>query len=223
MPGSGTFTIVVLISGSGTNLQALIDAVRAGRLPARIAAVISNRPGAWGLERARRAGIDAVALDHTRYASRERFDAALQDTIDRYEPDLVVLAGFMRILTDPFVARYAGRMINIHPSLLPSHRGLHTHQRALEAGDRMHGVSVHYVTPELDGGPVIAQARVPVLPDDHADALARRVQLREHRLYPEVVGWIARGRLRLEDGVPVLDGRPLRRPLILDDQSEALP
>ncbi|HYW03902.1 MAG TPA: phosphoribosylglycinamide formyltransferase [Gammaproteobacteria bacterium] len=222
MPGPRTFTMVVLISGSGTNLQALIDAVRNGRIPARIAAVISNRPDAWGLERARRAGIDAIALDHARFASREGFDAALQDAVDRYRPDLVVLAGFMRILTDAFVRRYAGRMINIHPSLLPAHRGLHTHQRALEGGDRVHGVSVHYVTPELDGGPVIAQARVPVLPGDDAGALARRVQAREHRLYPEVVDWIARGRLRLEGGTPVLDGRPLRQPVILDGESEAL-
>lgn len=216
------FTVVVLISGNGTNLQALIEAVHDGRVPGRIAAVISNRPRAYGLERAARAGIDAVTVDHTAFPTRDGFDAALRAAIDRYRPDLVVLAGFMRILTDAFVRHYAGRMINIHPSLLPAHRGLRTHQRVLDAGDAMHGVSVHYVTPELDGGPVIAQARVPVAPGDTADTLARRTQRQEHRLYPEVVAWIARGRLRLSGGTPMLDGKPLREPVVLQPDGEAL-
>lgn len=201
--------MVVLISGSGSNLQALLDGQQSGRLPIDIRAVISNRPDAYGLERARRAGVAAEVLDHKPFDSREAFDAALRERIDRHAPALVVLAGFMRILTPDFAGHYEGRMLNIHPSLLPKYQGLHTHRRALEAGEREHGVTVHFVTAELDGGPPVIQARVPVLPDDDAERLARRVQAQEHRIYPMAVDWFARGRLRMVDGCARLDGQPL--------------
>jgi phosphoribosylglycinamide formyltransferase-1 len=204
--------VVVLISGSGTNLQALIDGAAAGA-PFRVCGVISNRPAVRGLERAAAARIPTGVVDHTLFADRERFDAALAEAIDAFAPGLIVLAGFMRILTSGFVRRYTGRMINIHPSLLPAFQGLHTHRRALEAGVREHGASVHYVTDELDGGPVIAQARVPVLPDDDAATLAARVLEQEHRLLPQVVEWIAGGRLRLQDDLVLFDGRVLKRPI----------
>ena len=209
--------IVVLVSGSGSNLQALIDAVAEGRIRGRIAAVLSNNPQAYGLERARRAGIPTEVVDHRDFPSREAFDRALAERIDRYRPDLVILAGFMRILTPDFVRHYQGRMLNIHPSLLPKYRGLDTHARALAAGEREHGVSVHFVTPELDGGPVIAQARVPVLPDDTPETLAARVLEREHRLYPLVTSWYTAGRLALDDDRVLFDGRPLDAPLQLDE------
>ena len=192
------FRIAVLISGGGTNLQALIDAIHAGSIPATITRVISNRPGAGGLERAARAGIAAEVIDHQTFSSRADYDRALAGRLDDVQPDLVVLAGFMRILGDAFVDRFPGRLINIHPSLLPAYRGLRTHERALEAGEHRHGCSVHYVIPELDAGPVIAQAAVAIQPDDTADTLARRVQSMEHRLYPEVVRWIAEGRVALD-------------------------
>ena len=209
--------VVVLISGGGSNLQALIDAAGGRYLPIRIRAVISNDPRAFGLERARRAGIDALALDHRAFPSREAFDTALADLIDGYQPGLVVLAGFMRILTSAFVARYRGRMFNIHPSLLPKVRGLHTHQRALDAGEREHGATVHFVTDQLDGGPLVLQARVPVEPGDDAERLAGRVLAQEHRIYPQVVRWFAQGRLRLdEEGRPSLDGEVLTEPLRLE-------
>lgn len=213
--------VVVLISGTGTNLQALIDAIAAGEVRARIAAVISNRPGAGGLERARRAGIPTHVLDHTDYSDRAAFDAALADTIDRYRPGLVVLAGFMRILTPGFVEHYAGRMINIHPSLLPDFRGLKTHERALRAGVKEHGASVHFVSNELDGGPVIMQARVPVRSDDTPQSLAARVQQQEHRLYPRVVGLLADGQVKLQGGEIWFDDAPLDAPLDLDAQASA--
>lgn len=208
---NGRLPVVVLISGSGTNLQALIDAAAAGA-PFRIDGVISNRPGVHGLERARAAGIETKVIDHTDYPDREHFDAALADAIDRFGPELVVLAGFMRILTDGFVARYNGRMLNIHPSLLPAFQGLHTHRRALEAGVREHGASVHFVTGELDGGPVIAQARVPVHNGDDEATLAARVLQREHELLPRVVSWFADGELRLADEHVWLHGRPIDAP-----------
>ena len=208
--------VLVLISGSGSNLQALIDAQ--GEAPYRIVAVISNVADAYGLERARRAGIPAEVLNHRAFADRAAYDQALGNLIDRYQPALVALAGFMRILTPGFVAHYAGRMMNIHPSLLPKYRGLHTHQRALDAGETVHGASVHFVTDELDGGPLIVQARVPVLPGDDAQTLAARVLTQEHRIYPQAVRWFAEGRLRLaEDGRPVLDGRTLDAPYRLVD------
>jgi phosphoribosylglycinamide formyltransferase 1 len=192
--------IVILISGRGSNLEALIAARDAGQLPVNIAAVISNRPEAAGLETAARAGIVAHYVDHKGFAERDAFDAALAECIDSFTPDLVVLAGFMRILTEPFVRHYAGRLINIHPSLLPVFPGLHTHRRALEEGVRIHGCTVHFVTPDLDHGPVIIQAAVPVLDGDDEAALAARVLRQEHVIYPQAVRWFAEGRLRLEGG-----------------------
>lgn len=200
--------VVVLISGSGSNLQALIDAIAAG-LPARIGAVISNRADAYGLVRAQNAGIATAVLDHKGFDGREAFDRALIERIDAQQPDLVVLAGFMRILSAEFVRHYAGRLLNIHPSLLPRYKGLHTHQRALEAGDAEHGCSVHFVTEELDGGPLVVQAVVPVLDGDTPDILAQRVQRGEHHIYPLAVHWFAEGRLRLGEQGVELDGQPL--------------
>jgi phosphoribosylglycinamide formyltransferase-1 len=208
--------VVVLISGRGTNLQSLIDA-SGNQLPVRIVAVISNRPQARGLERARAAGIPTRIVDHRDYEDREGFDQALRTTIDGFEPDVVALAGFMRVLTDAFTKHYAGRLLNIHPSLLPYHRGLHTHQRVLEAGDAESGASVHFVTNELDGGPVILQARVPVQNDDTPETLAARVLIKEHIIYPMVIGWYAQGRLQLRDNTVYLDGRTLARPLQLEE------
>jgi phosphoribosylglycinamide formyltransferase-1 len=207
--------VVVLISGSGSNLQALIDRAAAGA-PYEVSAVISNKPGVQGLSRAQQAGIPTRVLDHRRFADRSSFDAALAELIDDFEPGLVVLAGFMRILTPAFVRRYAGRLLNIHPSLLPRYQGLNTHARAIEAGDTEAGASVHFVTEELDGGPVVAQARVPVLPQDTPQTLAERVLRVEHQLYPQVVQWFAAGRLRLGPGHIELDGQPLYRPLTLE-------
>ena len=200
---------VVLISGSGSNLRALVDGQQRGQLPIDIVAVISNRPAVRGLLRAEHAGIPAEVLDHTRYDSREAFDTALQECIDRYRPELVVLAGFMRILTPALTRHYEGRMLNIHPSLLPKYQGLHTHQRALDAGETEHGVTVHFVTAELDGGPPAVQARVPVLPDDDAESLAARVQRQEHVIYPLAVKWFAEGQLRMESGRALLNNEPL--------------
>lgn len=186
--------IVVLISGSGSNLQSIIDAARQD-LPVEIRAVISNRADAYGLTRASEAGIETGVLDHRQYADRESYDAALQQLIDGYEPQLVVLAGFMRILTDDFVRHYAGRMMNIHPSLLPKYRGLNTHARAIEAGDDEAGCTVHFVTPELDAGPPILQARVPIHANDSPESLAARVLEQEHRIYPEAIRLFAEGKL----------------------------
>ena len=211
--------VVVLISGGGTNLQAIIDAAEQG-LPIEIRAVISNRPDAYGLERARRAGIPTEVLDHRDYPDRESFDQALARLIDSYQPELVLLAGFMRILTPGFVHHYAGRMFNIHPSLLPRHQGLHTHERALQAGDSEHGASIHFVTEELDGGPVILQALVPVKEGDTPDTLAARVLEQEHRIYPLAVKWFAEGRLALDGNRVLFDGRPLQKPLQLDEVEE---
>ncbi len=207
--------VVVLVSGGGTNLQALIDASRED-LPVEIRAVISNVPDAYGLERARRAGIPAEVVDHRDFPDRESFDRALAERIDRHRPGLVVLAGFMRILTPWFVHHYEGRMFNIHPSLLPKFQGLHTHERAIEAGEKEHGASIHFVTEELDGGPVLLQARVPVLPDDTPERLAARVLEQEHRIYPLAVRWFAEGRVALRDGRIWFDGRPLEAPLQLE-------
>ncbi|MDF2074214.1 phosphoribosylglycinamide formyltransferase [Pseudomonas mendocina] len=201
--------VVVLISGSGSNLQALIDSVAHDGNPARIAAVISNRADAYGLQRAKQAGIATELLDHKQFDGREAFDTALIQAIDAHQPDLVVLAGFMRILTPGFVQHYAGRLLNIHPSLLPKYKGLHTHQRALEAGDGEHGCSVHFVTEELDGGPLVVQAVLPVMADDTAESLASRVHQQEHHIYPLAVRWFAEGRLRLDAHGAMLDGQPL--------------
>ena len=192
--------IVILISGRGSNMEALIAARDAGQLPVNIAAVISNRPDAQGLETAMRAGITAHFIDHKAFSGRESFDAALAECIDSFTPDLVVLAGFMRILSEGFVRHYEGRLMNIHPSLLPSFPGLHTHQRALEEGVRIHGCTVHFVTPTLDHGPVIIQAAVPVLDSDTEATLAARVLRQEHQVYPQAVRWFAEDRLRLDGG-----------------------
>lgn len=208
--------LVVLISGSGSNLQAIIDGASQD-LPVDIRAVISNRTDAYGLERAGHAGIDTRVLDHREFQDRESYDRSLADLVESYEPELVVLAGFMRILTPEFVKRFQGRMINIHPSLLPKYRGLHTHQRALDAGDSVHGASVHFVTEELDGGPVVLQARVPVLSVDDSDSLAARVLKKEHVIYPTVVRWIAEGKIRMRDGRIFKDGRELESPEILGE------
>lgn len=201
--------VVVLISGAGSNLQALIDDNRQADAPLDIRAVISNRPAAAGLARARAAGIPAEVIDHTLYDSRDRYDAALQAAIDCYQPGLVVLAGFMRILTPAFVHHYLGRMLNIHPSLLPHYSGLQTHRRVLAAGGAEHGASVHFVTEQLDGGPVILQGRVPVLATDTEATLAARVHGVEHRIYPLAIRWFAQGRLHLHAGGAYLDGRLL--------------
>jgi len=199
---------VVLISGSGSNLQALIDS-QGPTNPMRIVAVISNRADAYGLERARAAGIPTRVLSHRDYVDREAFDSALVEAVDAYGPDLVVLAGFMRILTAGFVRHYRGRLLNIHPSLLPRHKGLDTHRRALEAGDPEHGCSVHFVTEELDGGPVALQAGVPIAPGESLDALVERVHQQEHLIYPLAVRWFAEGRLRLAEQGAMLDGQLL--------------
>lgn len=205
---AGSCNAVVLISGSGSNLQALIDSQGDGN-PLRIRAVVSNRADAYGLTRAKNAGIATQVLDHRTYEGREAFDAALMEAIDVFQPDLVILAGFMRILTPAFVRHYEGRLLNIHPSLLPRHKGLHTHRRALEALDSEHGCSVHFVTEELDGGPLVIQAVVPVQPGDTEESLALRVYLQEHRIYPQAVRWFAEGRLRLAPEGALLDGEKL--------------
>ena len=190
--------VAILISGRGSNMVSLIEAARAPDYPAEIVLVLSNRPDAAGLDRARAAGIPARAIDHKAFPDRARFDAALQAELDEAGIELIVLAGFMRILTDAFVEAWGGRMINIHPSLLPLFKGTHTHERALEAGVRLHGCTVHYVVPELDAGPIVAQAAVPVLPGDDADTLSARVIVQEHRLYPAALALIAGGGAVLE-------------------------
>ncbi len=202
---SATCAVVVLISGSGSNLQALIDSLAQDN-PVRIAAVVSNREDAFGLQRAQAAGIPTHVVRHREYADREAFDAALREVIDTHQPQLVVLAGFMRILTPVFVRHYHGRLLNIHPSLLPKHKGLDTHRRALEAGDSEHGCSVHFVTEELDGGPVAVQARFPIAAGDTVVQLTDRVHAAEHVIYPLAVRWFAEGRLRLAEQGAMLDG-----------------
>jgi phosphoribosylglycinamide formyltransferase-1 len=189
-------TLVILISGRGSNMEALLDA----RLPAQVAAVISNNPQARGLGTAQARGIATAVVDHRAFSDRAAFDTALAAEIDRHRPDLVVLAGFMRVFTEPFIERFRGRLLNIHPSLLPAFAGMHTHRRALAAGVRIHGCTVHFVAPALDGGPIIVQAAVPVLPEDTEERLAARVLAEEHRIYPQAVRWFIEGKLKLEDG-----------------------
>lgn len=201
--------IVVLISGSGSNLQAIIDRCANEQIAGEICAVLSNRADAYGLERARNANIATRAISHKDYSSREDYDLALQTAIDEFSPDLVVLAGFMRILTPAFVQHYQGKMLNIHPSLLPKYQGLHTHQRAIDAGDSVHGVSVHFVTEELDGGPVIQQAKVTIEDSDTADSLAAKVLVEEHQLYPRVINWFCEGRLTMHGQSAQLDAECL--------------
>ncbi|MGK0499816.1 MAG: phosphoribosylglycinamide formyltransferase-1 [Oceanicoccus sp.] len=206
---SGICNIVILVSGSGSNLQSFIDSAQAGQLNANIAAVFCNRPGAYGLERATNAGIATELLDHTQFNSREAFDTELVQLIDKYHPDLVILAGFMRILTPAFVQHFHGRLLNIHPSLLPNYPGLHTHQRAIDAGDDIAGATVHFVTEQLDGGPAIIQASVNISTDDTADTLAKRVLGQEHQIYPLAAQWFAQGRLTLEGNYAILDQQSL--------------
>lgn len=201
--------IVVLVSGNGSNLQAILDACQQGRINGSVAAVFSNKADAYGLERAREKGVPAHALAASQFADREAFDRQLMLEIDAYAPDLVVLAGYMRILSPAFVQRYAGRMLNIHPSLLPKYPGLHTHRQAIENGDDEHGTSVHFVTEELDGGPVILQAKVPVFSEDTEADVTARVQHQEHAIYPLVVSWFIEGRLAMREDRAWLDGQPL--------------
>ncbi|MFT5135882.1 MAG: phosphoribosylglycinamide formyltransferase-1 [Arenicella sp.] len=198
--------VVVLVSGSGSNLQAIIDRISIGDLPIRIRLVISNDADAYGLQRAKSANIDAACIDHRAYSSRLEFDRALIDKIDSLEPDLLILAGFMRILTTEFVEHYHNRLINIHPSLLPKYPGTDTHQRAIEANDEWHGVSIHFVVPEVDAGPIIAQGRFKIKADDTPELLQQRVHLVEHKLYPLALKWFAQDRLRIVAGKVLLDG-----------------
>ena len=201
--------IVVLISGNGSNLQAIIDDIHDDEIDASVVAVISNKPEAYGLQRAEQAGIKAIVVDSENFSSREDYDKELQQTIDQYQPDLVVLAGFMRILSDNFVNHYHGKLINIHPSLLPKYPGLNTHKRVLDAGDTHHGASVHFVIPELDSGPLILQAEVAIHDDDTAETLAERVHKQEHIIYPLVIKWFAEGRVKMVDNKTYKDGKEL--------------
>ncbi len=202
-------SIVVLISGSGSNLQAIIDAVTRGQINGRITAVLSNKTDAFGLQRAQKAGIYTATLDHNAYPDRLSFDQAMMAEIDQHQPHLVVLAGFMRILTSDFVRHYEGRLFNIHPSLLPKYKGLHTHQRAMDAGDKEHGCTVHFVTEELDGGPLAVQGRVSIDPEDTVESLQQKVHLIEHQIYPLAVEWFCADRLKWTPQGIELDQQPL--------------
>ncbi len=201
--------LAILISGRGSNMRSFIEACAADELDAEVAVVLSNRPDAGGLEHARQAGIATRCVDHREFPDRESFDAALVEALEPFEPDLVILAGFMRILTPVFIGPFTGKLLNIHPSLLPKYPGLHTHQRALDAGDREAGVTVHFVTPELDGGPPIIQARVPVEAGDTAESLAARVLVLEHEIYPIAARWLLQGRLKLNNKGAFLDDIPV--------------
>lgn len=201
--------VVVLISGSGSNLQSIIDGIQNGILPVDIRAVISNKAEAYGLERAKAAGLHTVVVNHRDYENREDFDQALQKEIDAYEPALVILAGFMRILSHDFVEHYRGRMLNIHPALLPQYPGLNTHERALQDAVKEHGATVHFVTTEVDGGPLILQARVPVQAGDSPETLAARVLEQEHRILPQAILWFAEGRLQMQCDKVLLNDKPL--------------
>lgn len=210
----------VLISGRGSNMLAIARACRERRIAATIAVVISDEPAAAGLASARDLGLDAQAIDAAAYPTapgsrlRPGFEAALEVALAAAHVELIVLAGFMRVLSAQFVARHEGRILNIHPSLLPDYKGLHTHRRVLAAGEREHGASVHYVTAQLDGGPVVLQSRLAVAPGDDEASLSGRIQTQEHSIYPRVIGWIASGRLAWQGGRPVLDGQPLAQPMI---------
>lgn len=211
--------LAVLISGTGSNLQALID--HRHQADYELVLVISNRPDVAGLEKARLADIPQKVIDHTNYDSREAFDRAMMTEIDAHQAEGVILAGFMRILTPEFTRHYLGRMLNIHPSLLPKYPGLNTHQRALDAGDREHGLSIHFVTPELDGGPVILQAKVAVSPHDTAESLHRKVQRFEHQAYPLVADWLAQGSIALQNNQAWYKEAPLPQPLQLTEIDDA--
>jgi phosphoribosylglycinamide formyltransferase-1 len=214
--------IVVLISGNGSNLQAIIDAVNSESFEAEIAAVISSKPNILGLERATKANIPTAVIDHKQYPEREVFDAKLLQEIEKYKPDLLILAGFMRILTTDFVKRYQGRMINIHPSLLPKYPGLHTHQKAIDAGDSFHGITVHFVTSELDSGPNIIQAKVKTYENDSVESLAKRVQEQEHIIYPIAVKWFIEGRLQMSENHALLDNKILPETGLVLEAAEVL-
>lgn len=210
--------IAVLISGQGRNLQAILDATAARKIPATVAGVVSNRADAAGLERARQASVPALVVPHTQYAARADFDAALLAAVEQLQPDIVAMAGFMRVLGDEAIRALRGRIVNVHPSLLPKYRGLHTHRRALEAGDAEHGASVHYVTEELDGGPVAIQGRFRLRLQDSEQILADRVmQEIELKIYPQALAWMARGELRYAPGAVLFRGRALASPLTLAD------
>lgn len=209
----------VLVSGNGTNLQAIIDRARVGGLAVEVVGVVSDRPGVFALERARAAGIEAVTVDYRAAGSREEFGRRLGAELERLAPDAVVLAGFMRILPGPLVERYRGRMLNVHPSLLPRYPGLDTYRRALEAGDEWHGSTVHFVVPELDAGPAILQYRVRIAPGETEASLRARVQRGEYLIYPQAIGWLAEGRLEQRDGLAWLDGRPLATPRIVEESA----
>jgi len=198
---------VVLISGSGSNLQSLID--NSKNIDLEISCVISNNPDAYGLEIAKKANIETKILDHSEFSSRESYDDSLKEIIEKFNPEVIILAGFMRILTANFVNHFLGKVLNIHPSLLPKYPGLHTHQRVIDAGDKVHGVTVHFVTPELDGGPIIAQKEIEVYSDDDADSLAKRLLIEEHIIYPKVISWFTSGVIKLKNNAAYLEGRKL--------------
>ncbi len=204
----------ILISGSGSNLQSFIDKIASRELALDIVTVFSNCADAYGLTRAADAGIHTCCIEHADYADRESFDQALAHELDQHQPDLLVLAGFMRILSPWFVDHYAGKILNIHPALLPAYPGLNTHQRVLDAGEKWHGSTVHFVTDELDGGPRVLQGRLPVDPGESAEQLTKRVQAVEHQIYPEAANWFAEGRLKLRDGTAWLDGKVLAEPIV---------
>lgn len=211
---TGHCKTAVLISGSGTNLKAFIDAVSIGDLDLDLSVVLSNRPEAYGLVRAKEAGIPTVCLQHGHYPDRESFDRAVAEKLDNWRPDLLVLAGFMRILSAGFVAHYSGRILNIHPALLPAYPGLDTHQRVLDAGDDWHGSTVHFVTEELDGGPRILQGRIEVVAGESPDQLASRVQAIEHQIYPQAAGWVGEGRVEFRQGQAWIDGAAAAEPIV---------
>ena len=212
--------LAVLISGEGSNLQAILDACASAALPAVVCTVISNRADARGLRRAIAAGVPIHSVQAAAQTDRADYDTALRILIERHSPELILLAGFMRILSDEFVRHFRGRLMNIHPALLPKYRGLHTHRRVMAAGEHEHGCSVHFVTEELDGGPVVAQAKVPVKPDDSETSLAARVREREHLLYPLVIRWFAEGRIRLDGSRVLLDGQPIAGPRVFEFDEE---
>ena len=217
-----TPSIVILISGSGSNLQAIIDAVDEKRIHAQISAVISNRPDALGLEKARSAGINTIVIDHSNFTERKQFDEAMAEQVAKLNPELIVLAGFMRILPESFIEQYEGRMLNIHPSLLPEFKGLHTHRRALEAGHDQHGASVHFVSNELDSGPVVIQAKLAVLDEDE-NSLAARVLKQEHIIYPLAIEWFVSGRLSLINNHVHFDNKPVKEIAIWQSNTLSLP